>query len=42
MGDARQHESVEASRIFAQLQDAGMKTVRLEGIVRENDPELKR
>jgi ABC-type cobalamin/Fe3+-siderophores transport system ATPase subunit len=37
----RQHESVEAGRIFAQLQEAGMKTVRLEEIVRQKDSELK-
>jgi predicted ribonuclease YlaK len=30
VGDIRQHESVEAGRIFAQLQDAGMKTVKLD------------
>ena len=41
VGDIRQHESVEAGRIFAQLQDAGMKTVKLEEIVRQKDPELK-
>ena len=41
VGDTRQHESVEAGRIFAQLQDAGMKTVKLEEIVRQQDPELK-
>jgi conjugative relaxase-like TrwC/TraI family protein len=41
VGDTRQHESVEAGRIFAQLQEAGMKTVRLEEIVRQKDPELK-
>jgi conjugative relaxase-like TrwC/TraI family protein len=41
VGDTRQHESVEAGRIFAQLQDAGMKTVKLEEIVRQRDPELK-
>jgi hypothetical protein len=41
VGDTRQHESVEAGRIFAQLQDAGMKTVKLEEIVRQKDPELK-
>jgi len=40
-GDRRQHEAVEAGRPFAQLQDAGMKTVRLEEIVRQKDPELK-
>jgi ATP-dependent exoDNAse (exonuclease V) alpha subunit len=41
VGDRRQHEAVEAGRPFAQLQDAGMKTVRLEVIVRQKDPELK-
>ena len=41
VGDRRQHEAVEAGRPFAQLQDAGMKTVKLEGIVRQKDPELK-
>jgi hypothetical protein len=41
VGDTRQHESVEAGRIFAQLQESGMKTVRLEEIVRQKDPELK-
>jgi len=42
VGDRRQHEAVEAGRPFAQLQDAGMVTVRLEAIVRQKDPELKR
>jgi conjugative relaxase-like TrwC/TraI family protein len=42
VGDRRQHEAVEAGRPFAQLQDAGMMTVRLEEIVRQKDPELKR
>jgi hypothetical protein len=41
VGDHRQHEAVEAGRPFAQLQDAGMKTVRLEEIVHQKDPELK-
>jgi conjugative relaxase-like TrwC/TraI family protein len=41
VGDRRQHEAVEAGRPFAQLQDAGMKTVRLEEIVRQKNPELK-
>lgn len=41
VGDRRQHEAVEAGRPFAQLQDAGMKTVKLEEIVRQRDPELK-
>jgi conjugative relaxase-like TrwC/TraI family protein len=42
VGDRRQHEAVEAGRPFAQLQDAGMKTVKLEEITRQKDPELKR
>ncbi len=42
VGDRRQHEAVEAGRPFAQLQDAGMSTVRLEEIVRQKDSELKR
>ncbi|MGB0103126.1 MAG: MobF family relaxase, partial [Candidatus Sulfotelmatobacter sp.] len=42
VGDRRQHEAVEAGRPFAQLQDAGMKTVKLEEIVRQKNPELKR
>ncbi len=42
VGDRRQHEAVEAGRPFAQLQDAGMETVKLEEIVRQKDPELKR
>jgi conjugative relaxase-like TrwC/TraI family protein len=41
VGDRRQHEAVEAGRPFAQLQDAGMKTVKLEEIVRQVDPQLK-
>jgi ATP-dependent exoDNAse (exonuclease V) alpha subunit len=41
VGDRRQHEAVEAGRPFAQLQDAVMKTVKLEEIVRQKDPELK-
>jgi ATP-dependent exoDNAse (exonuclease V) alpha subunit len=42
VGDRRQHEAVEAGRPFAQLQDAGMVTVRLDEIVRQKDPKLKR
>jgi conjugative relaxase-like TrwC/TraI family protein len=42
VGDTRQHEAVEAGRPFAQLQEAGMRTVRLEEIVRQRDPELKK
>jgi ATP-dependent exoDNAse (exonuclease V) alpha subunit len=41
VGDTRQHEAVEAGRPFAQLQEAGMKTVRLDEIVRQRDPALK-
>jgi len=41
VGDTRQHEAVEAGRPFAQLQEAGMRTVRLEEIVRQKEPELK-
>jgi conjugative relaxase-like TrwC/TraI family protein len=41
VGDRRQHEAVEAGRPFAQLQDAGMCTVKLEEIVRQRDPGLK-
>ena len=41
VGDRRQHEAVEAGRPFAQLQDAGMKTVKLEEVVRQKDPKLK-
>ena len=41
VGDTRQHESVEAGRIFAQMQEAGMRTFKLDTIVRQRDPELK-
>jgi conjugative relaxase-like TrwC/TraI family protein len=41
VGDTRQHEAVEAGRPFAQLQEAGMRTMRLEEIVRQKVPELK-
>jgi conjugative relaxase-like TrwC/TraI family protein len=41
VGDTRQHEAVEAGRPFAQLQEAGMKTVKLDQILRQRDPELK-
>jgi ATP-dependent exoDNAse (exonuclease V) alpha subunit len=41
VGDVRQHESVEAGRPFAQLQEAGMHTVKLDEILRQRDPELK-
>ncbi len=41
VGDTRQHEAVEAGCPSAQLQEAGMKTVRLDHILRQRDPELK-
>jgi conjugative relaxase-like TrwC/TraI family protein len=41
VGDVHQHESVEAGRPFAQLQEAGMHTVKLDEILRQRDPELK-
>jgi conjugative relaxase-like TrwC/TraI family protein len=41
IGDTRQHQSVEAGRIFAELQDAGMNTIRLEKIVRQKDEGLR-
>ena len=40
IGDTRQHQSVEAGRIFEQLQDAGMQTSQLTGIVRQKDEAL--
>jgi conjugative relaxase-like TrwC/TraI family protein len=41
IGDTRQHQGVEAGRPFEQLQEAGMRTARLDQIVRQKDPELK-
>src|SRR5579862_2368754 len=41
VGDTRQHEAVEAGRPFAQLQEDGMRTAKLDEIVRQRDPELK-
>jgi conjugative relaxase-like TrwC/TraI family protein len=40
IGDARQHEAVEAGRPFAQLQEHGIHTVRLDEIVRQRDQTL--
>ncbi len=37
VGDTRQHEAVEAGRPFAQLQDAGMRTAKLDEIVRQRE-----
>jgi conjugative relaxase-like TrwC/TraI family protein len=41
IGDVRQHQGVEAGRPFEQLQEAGMRTARLDEIVRQQDPALK-
>ena len=41
IGDVRQHQGVEAGRPFEQLQEAGMRTARLDEIVRQKDPALK-
>jgi conjugative relaxase-like TrwC/TraI family protein len=41
VGDTRQHEAIEAGRPFAQLQESGMRTIRLDQIVRQRDPELR-
>jgi conjugative relaxase-like TrwC/TraI family protein len=41
IGDIRQHQGVEAGRPFEQLQEAGMRTARLDEIVRQRDLALK-
>ena len=41
VGDTRQHQAVDAGRPFEQLQAAGMRTARLDEIVRQKDPALK-
>ena len=41
VGDVRQHEAVEAGRPYAQMQEAGMRTARLDEIVRQKDPALR-
>ncbi|MGB2603722.1 MAG: AAA family ATPase [Candidatus Sulfotelmatobacter sp.] len=41
IGDIRQHQGVEAGRPFEQLQEAGMRTSKLDEIVCEKDPALK-
>jgi conjugative relaxase-like TrwC/TraI family protein len=41
IGDTRQHQGVEAGCPFEQLQEAGMRTARLDEIVRQQDPALK-
>jgi conjugative relaxase-like TrwC/TraI family protein len=40
IGDVRQHQGVEAGKPFEQLVQAGMRTARLDQIVRQKDPEL--
>jgi len=42
IGDTRQHQGVEAGKPFEQLVEAGMRTVQLDQIVRQKDPELLR
>lgn len=42
VGDTRQHQGVEAGKPFEQMQDAGMRTAKLEKIMRQKDPELLR
>lgn len=41
VGDTRQHQAVDAGRPFQQLQDEGMRTAKLDEIVRQRDPDLK-
>jgi ATP-dependent exoDNAse (exonuclease V) alpha subunit len=41
VGDIRQHQGVEAGRPFEQLQEAGMRTAKLDEIVRQQEPGLK-
>ena len=42
VGDARQHQAVEAGSPFEQFQNDGMQTAKLTEIVRQREPELKR
>ena len=41
VGDARQHQAVDAGRPYEQLQEAGMAVARLHDIKRQRDPALK-
>jgi conjugative relaxase-like TrwC/TraI family protein len=41
IGDVRQHQGVEAGRPFEQLQETGMRTAKLDEIVRQKDQPLK-
>lgn len=40
IGDIRQHQGVDAGRLFEQMQDAGMRTAQLDQIIRKKHPEL--
>lgn len=40
VGDTRQHQSVEAGRVFAELREAGMASTTLRTIVRQQNPQL--
>ena len=40
VGDTRQHQSVEAARIFEEQQKAGMRTEHLTHVVRQKNPEI--
>ena len=40
IGDTRQHQGVDAGRPFQQMQDAGMRTSKLDRIMRQKDPGL--
>ena len=42
IGDTSQHQAVDAGRPFEQMQQAGMQTSRLDRIMRQKDPELRR
>ncbi len=42
IGDIRQHQGVDAGRPFQQMQEAGMRTSKLDTIIRQKDPELLR
>jgi hypothetical protein len=41
VGDVRQHEAVEAGSPYAQMQGAGLRTARLDEMLRQKDPVLK-
>jgi len=41
IGDTRQHQGVEAGRPFQQLQEEGMRTAKLDQVIRQKDTALK-